>query len=126
MVKEELKTGEEIQIKRGRRPKNQIRKYEINKDQTKFFIDLTSEKEDLNLIFDLLVKANSKKLGREILFKDLALFAVTKLTEKDIEKIQESSLTEMEKVQRALDEHNAKSGTKLSLGEFLIKKLGIN
>ncbi len=112
--------------KRGRRPKNQIKEVSVNQEQTKFFIDLSNEKESLDLIFGLLKKCNEKDYGRIILFKDLCLYAVTKLTDKDIEKIQESSLGEMEKVQRALDEHNRKTGQILSLGEFLVKKLGIN
>ncbi len=48
-----------------------------------------------------------------------------KLTAKDLEKIQEGSLSEMERVQRFLDEHNQKNETKLTLGEFLVKKLNI-
>lgn len=117
---------EEVVKKRGRRPKNQIKEVSINQEQTKFFIDLSNEKDSLNLIFDLLKKCNEKNYGRIILFKDLCLYAVAKLTDKDLEKIQELSLGEMEKVQRALDEHNKKTGQTLSLGEFLVKKLGIN
>lgn len=120
------KIQEEVIKKRGRRPKNQIKEVSINQEQTKFFIDLSNEKESLDLIFGLLRKCNEKDYGGVILFKDLCLYAVTKLTDKDIEKIQESSLGEMEKVQRALDEHNKKTGQILTLGEFLVKKLGIN
>lgn len=112
--------------KRGRKPKNQKKEVSVNQDQTKFFIDLSNEKESLDLIFGLLRKCNEKDYGRAILFKDVCLYAVAKLTDKDIEKIQEMSLGEMEKVQRLLDEHNKKTGQNLSLGEFLIKKLGIN
>ncbi|MGE3609612.1 MAG: hypothetical protein AB7I27_08500 [Bacteriovoracaceae bacterium] len=112
--------------KRGRKPKNQKKEVSLNQDQTKFFIDLSNEKESLDLIFGLLRKCNEKDYGRVILFKDICLFAVAKLNDKDIEKIQEISLGEMEKVQRLLDEHNKKTGQNLSLGEFLIKKLGIN
>jgi len=32
----------------------------------------------------------------------------------------------MEKVERALEEHNKKNETSLTLGEFLVKKLSIN
>lgn len=112
--------------KRGRRPKNQIKEFSIKEEQTKFFIDLSNEKECLDLIFGLLRKCNEKLYGREIIFKDLCLFAVTKLSDKDIEKIQEGSLSEMERVTRALNEHNKKTGVNHSLGEFLVKKLGIN
>jgi len=113
--------------KKGRgRLKNQKKEFVIKEEQTKFFVDLSHEKESLNLIFDLLRKCNEKDFGKEILFKDLCLYAVSKLTDKDIEKIQEGSLSEMEKVERALYEHNKKSGTNLSMGEFLVKRLGIN
>ena len=112
--------------KRGRKVKNQTKEVVINKEQTKFFVDLSNEPESLSLIFDFLLSANEKNYGKPILFKDICLYAVGKLTAKDIEKIQEQSLTEMEKVGRALDEYNLKNKTKLTLGEFLIKKLNIN
>jgi len=112
--------------KRGRKPKNQKKEVSLNQEQTKFFVDLSNEKESLDLIFGLLRKCNEKDYGRIILFKDVCLYAVAKLTDKDIEKIQETSLGEMEKVQRLLDDHNKKTGQNLALGEFLIKKLGIN
>ena len=78
------------------------------------------------MIFDYLLKCNEKNYGRPILFKDICLYAISKLSDKDIDKIQEMSLSEMGKVQRALDEFNQKNGQKLELGEFLVKKLGIN
>lgn len=112
--------------KRGRKPKNQKKEFVINQEQTKFFVDLSSDKDGLSLIFGLLGKCNEKNYGKEIQFKDIVIYAVSKLNEKDIEKIQESSLSEMEKVQRVLDEHNKKTGASLTLGEFLVKRLGIN
>ena len=120
----------EIQIgiikKRGRKPKNQKKEVSLNQEQTKFFIDLSNDKDSLDLFFDLLRKSNEKDYGRAILFKDICLYAVSKLTDKDIDKIQELSLGEMEKVQRLLDDYNKKNGLSLALGEFLMKKLGIN
>ena len=116
----------EREQKRGRKPKNQVKELSIKEEQTKFFVDLSHDKDSLSLIFDLLRKCNEKDYGRTVLFKDLCLYAVSKLSDKDIEKIQEMSLGEMEKVQRLLDDHNKKTGLNLSLGEFLIKKLGIN
>ena len=112
--------------KRGRKIKNQKKEVSLNQEQSKFFVDLSHEKDALDLIFDLLRKCNEKDYGRVILFKDLCLYAVSKLSDKDIDKIQEGSLGEMEKVQRLLDDHNKKTGITLSLGEFLVKRLGIN
>jgi hypothetical protein len=122
-----LENNNEVIIKkRGRKPKNQTRGTVINKEQSKFFVDLSNEQESLSLIFDFLLKCNEKNYGRPILFKDICIYAVSKLTDKDVDKIQEVSLSEMEKVQRALDDYNKKNGQKLELGEFLVKKLGIN
>ncbi len=112
--------------KRGRKPKNEKTEYQINSEQTKFFVDLSKEKDSLEQIFNLLRKVNKKNYGREITFKDLAIFGIDKITEKDLDKIKDGSLSEMEKVEKALDEYNQKNGTKLSMGEFLVKKLSIN
>lgn len=112
--------------KRGRKPKNQKKEFIINQEQTKFFVDLSSDKDSLGLIFDLLEKCNQKNYGKEIQFKDVALYAISKVSDKDVERIQELSLSEMEKVERALDEFNKKNNLKLSMGEFLVKRLGIN
>jgi SMC interacting uncharacterized protein involved in chromosome segregation len=100
--------------------------YKVNRKQTKFFVDLSKEKQPLERVFDLLAKSNNKELGREIRFKELALFGIDKITDKDIDKLKDQSLSEMEKVKKALDEYNLKNKTSLSMGEFLVKKLSIN
>ncbi len=112
--------------KKERRAKNQKKEVVIKKEQSKFFVDVSEEKEIRDLIFSILEKANKKEHGREITFKDLCLLALPKITDKDIERLQESSLSEMEKVNRALNEFNQKNSTALTLGEFLVKRLGIN
>lgn len=117
--------GEEKK-KRGRRKKNEPVEQEINKDQNKYYVDVTKDSEGKELLLNLLAQANKKDFGREITFRDLVFAALPKLSPKDIEKIQESTLTEMEKVQRALNDYNKKNETNLSLGEFLVRKLGIN
>ncbi|MBI2519462.1 MAG: hypothetical protein HYV97_03570 [Bdellovibrio sp.] len=127
-------TGSGAGTKSGTRPgrkrqalaKNQQEDLGFKKEQTKFFVDVTHEKESLELILGLLGKANQKEHGRAITFKDLAIAGLAKLTDKDLERIQETTLTEMEKVNRALNEFNQKNSTSLSLGEFLVKRLGIN
>jgi hypothetical protein len=122
-----MEINEIVEIKkRGRKPKNHKKEFEINKEQTKFFVDMSNEKESLSMIFSFLLKCNEKNYGKPILFKDLCLYAVSKLTDKDIDKIQERSLSKMEKVHRTLDDYNKKHNLSLSLEEFLVKKLGIN
>ncbi|MBT3236871.1 MAG: hypothetical protein HN353_13030 [Bdellovibrionales bacterium] len=112
--------------RRGRRPKNNKEEYQLNREQTKFFIDLSNNQSELEMVFKLLTRANKKDLGREVSFKDLALFGIEGITNKDIEKLQERSLSKMEKVEQALKEYNRKNGLNLDLGDFLIKKLAIN
>ncbi|AUN97628.1 hypothetical protein C0V70_05765 [Bacteriovorax stolpii] len=123
----EVSSNEELKhIGKGRKKKENTREESHVEDhQYKFFVDLRHEKEVLEQILKMLKEANNKPYGKEITFRDLAVYAVPKLTTKDIEKIQEGSLNEMERVQRLLDEHNEKNKTSLSLGEFLVKKLNI-
>lgn len=124
IVKEKKEKG--TSGKRGRKKKNEKVVYELNKEQTKFFIDLSSDNKSQEKVFNLLEKCNQKDYGREIQFKDIVLYSIEKVSEKDIEKIQEVSLSEMEKVERLLNDYNKRSNNKLSLGEFLVKKLNIN
>lgn len=126
MGKEQASMEEEIIKNKGRKKKEMSEEINSNKEQNKFFIDVSKDSESKEMILNLLAQANSKSYGKEIILKDLVLMALPKLTVKDIEKIQENSLTGMEKVERALDEYNKKSETKLTLEEFLVKKLGIN
>ena len=110
----------------GNKKKEKNNEVGVKEDQQyKFFVDLRYEKEVLEVILKMLKDVNNKTYGREITFRDLAVYAVPKLNSKDLEKIQETSLSEMERVQRLLDEHNEKNKTSLSLGEFLVKKLNI-
>lgn len=125
-MNEEINVNELGKGKRGRKKttKNSEEKNELD-SQYKFFVDLRHDKDVLEQILKMLKTVNDKNYGREITFRDLAILAVPKLTAKDLEKIQECSLSEMERVQRLLDEHNQKNETKLTLGEFLVKKLNI-
>lgn len=111
--------------KRGRKSKKKEGEGRKEDEKNKFFVDLGGDQEVLQLIKKLLSDANNKLYGREIIFKDLVIHAIPKLNSKDIEKIQDQSLNEMERVKRLLDEHNEKNKTSLSLGEFLVKKLSI-
>ena len=115
----------EGQKKRGRRKKESPERDRMQKDQDKFFVDVSKDIDQRQLIQNFLNQANKKDYGREVILKDLVLISLPKLTPKDIERAQENSLSEMERVQRALDEYNKKAETKLSLGEFLVKKLGL-
>lgn len=125
-MSEEINVREEGVERRGRKKKDKKLEESNEVDsQYKFFVDLRHEKEVLEQILKMLKTANNKNYGKELTFKDLAVYAVPKLTVKDLEKIQEGSLSEMERVQRLLDEHNQKNEIKLSLGEFLVKKLNI-
>ena len=126
MMEEKKEIEENPKKKRGRRPKDAKFEYVLNKEQTKFFVDLSKDEKELKTVQEYLLKANNKKHGGEVLFKDIALFAMGKLTTKDIDKLQENSLSEMEKVQRSLDEYNTKNGVNLNLGEYLLKKLNLN
>ncbi|MCB9093503.1 MAG: hypothetical protein H6621_00420 [Halobacteriovoraceae bacterium] len=117
--------NEEPKSKRGRKKKSLGQGINEIKDQNKFFIDVSKDESQRELIQNILREANNKSYGREIILKDLVLIALPKITQKEILRLQETSLSEMERVSMALDEYNKKSETKLSLGEFLVKKLSL-
>ena len=127
-IKEEEKFEkmEGAKKKRGRKPKDYKDKYRLNKEQSKFFIDLSKDKDNLGMVFNLLESTNNKEFGREVSFKDIAIYGISKITPKDIEKIQENTLSEMEKVDRMRAEYNKKNGLNLDMGEFLVKKLSLS
>lgn len=112
--------------KRGRRKKNEEQKEIEIKDQNKFMVDVSKDLNYKEQIINLLKQANEKEYGREIQFKDIVFILLSKVNQKDIEKLQENSLTDKEKVQKAHIEFNRKNNTNLSYEEFLIKRLGIN
>lgn len=80
--------------------KKQIEKRKEKKNQTKFFVDLRTEEKELRRIFNLLKQANNKSYGKKIIFKDLALFAIEKISQKDLEKIKELSLSKWRKYKK--------------------------
>ena len=114
-----------IKKKAGRKPKNHKREYVLDKEQSKFFVDLSNEKDELDMIFSLLEKTNNKEFGREVTFKDLALFGLGKLTEKDLIKVQELTLSKREILERQVLEYNSKNGKDYSFEDYFIMKEGI-
>ena len=133
MFSKEVKSSESDEIKKGVTNKKKAKRsrikaveYKLNRDKTRFTVELGNEKKSLEVVFKLLEQTNKKDYGREIEFKDLAIWGINKLGQKDVEKIQEASMSEMEKVERLFHEHNDKNGGDMTLGEFLVKKLNIS
>lgn len=122
--------GEKEKKKAGRGKKKidkdeKVVSVDENGDQSKFFIDVSKDQETVELISKLLVEANNKTFGRKIVLKDLIIGSLPKLTSKDIERIQENSLTDMEVIEKLYHETNEKNKTDLSFAEFLRKKLNV-
>lgn len=95
-------------------------KEEYKDGQDKFFIDVTKDQEAKEMVGKLLAEANNKQFGRLIILKDLVLMALPKLTSKDLELIQNNTLTHLEKVKKQCFEYNQKNKTNLELGEYLV------
>jgi len=95
-------------------------KEEYKDGQDKFFIDVTKDQEAKEMVTKLLGEVNNKSFGRQIILKDLVLAALPKLTAKDIEQIQNSVLSNLEKVKKQCFEYNQKNKTDLDLGEYLV------
>ena len=102
---------------------------ENSEEQGKFFIDVSKNPEQKAVINNSLREANKKSFGRKVVLKDLVLAGLPKLTAKDIEKIQEGTITEderIEKIESVCREFNEKNGTNLTVGEFVLKKLNLD
>jgi 23S rRNA A1618 N6-methylase RlmF len=115
--KEEKRRG--IKRKAAKENKNED-KEEYKDGQDKFFIDVTKDQEAKEMVGKLLAEANNKQFGRTIILKDLVLMALPKLTSKDIEQIQNTTLTHLEKVKKQCFEYNHKNNTNFELGEYLV------
>lgn len=126
--KEEGERGKcKVIKKRGRRPKGEVReKVRSDRSKNKFVMDLSKDLVNQSKVHDLIDQLNDKDFGEELGFKDLSLYAIGKINLKDIEKLQELSLTHEQKLRRFWNESNEKNKTKLSFEEFLVKKLNIN
>lgn len=98
-------------------------KVKNGKRQEKFYVDLRKDRKSLELVYSLLKKTNEKDLGSEVTFTNLVVYALKKLTKKDIEGIQNESLASMDLVQKQLKIYNEKNKTSLDLGEFLVQQL---
>jgi hypothetical protein len=116
------KEGE--QTNKGKRRKK-IAKQAAIKSKKKFVVDYSNESEKREYVVNLLIKANDKKLGREVTFKDLVDVALQKLTASDLEKVQRLTFKEMDRVLLLLESYNEKHETNLKLGEFLVKQLKV-
>ena len=105
--------------KRGRKGKNEVREYELNKDQTRFVVDLKEDNKSLSKIQETLVSANKKSFGREVNFTDIVIYLTSKLSEKDVVKIQEETLSVKDKLMREHRRYEEKTGKKLEFWDYL-------
>ncbi|PIP93479.1 MAG: hypothetical protein COW00_14665 [Bdellovibrio sp. CG12_big_fil_rev_8_21_14_0_65_39_13] len=120
--------GERLNIKekeagKKKRGRKRIKEKVAIKDRKKFFIDYSNDQENHELIVKLLEEANQKKFGREIVFKDIVDIGISKVGGKELEKLKESCLSFLEKLERACHEFNEKHGTKFVPEEFAVKQL---
>lgn len=82
-----------------------------------------NDQESIELINSILDKCNNSDFGRKVTISDIALYAIRKLRDSDLDQIRESTLTMEEKALKSLAEHNQKHGTNLTLIELAIKQL---
>ena len=101
-------------------------KKEVNNNKLKFMIDLRKySKDHVELANKVLAKCNEKDFGRDILPTDIYLYALNKLNEGDIKKIQAEGLSGWDKIELQLREFNQKNQSSISMEEFLVKRLRI-
>jgi hypothetical protein len=118
--KEEKGVSGEVKKKKS---KNKIKEEVLIKGKRKFYVDYSGDENMHGLVVELINKANDKKFGRTVVFKDLIDISLKKLTTSDIERVQKATLEEMDKVLMQLEIYNDKHKTNLKLGEYLVRQL---
>ena len=103
-----------------------IRVEEKNRVQDRFFIDVSEDAKGLELIQSLLQEVNTKKYGRKLILKDLVLVALTKLKQKDLEALKESSVKGVELLRRQCDIYNEANSTNLGPYDYAYMMLEKN
>lgn len=116
----------ELVVKKKKRGRKRTKERPEIKDQKKYFVDYSNDPKNHEEVVKILTEVNKKDYGREVTFKDVVDFALNKVTPKDLDRIKENTLGEMDKVHMLLEKHNLKHGDNLSLGEFLVKQLKIS
>ena len=111
--------------KRGPKKNGELREIKLS-ESGRYYVDVSDNQEVQELLKKMLLDANNKTFGQKITLREVIILALSKITSKDIEKLQEASISKREKVQRALDDYNSKNEVKLKMEDFLLKRLGLN
>ena len=92
----------------------------------RIYFDLGKENEELKQKIGLLVeKANQKNKGDKVTLSTLIKFSLSLLKENHIEEIQKATLTDWDLINLEFEKYKEKSSEKISLSEYLIKRLKI-
>lgn len=95
-----------------------------NKGQKfKLAVDFKDDETLFQQFQEWLEKANQKKYGRKIEAVDVLRQMMQKMNDADLQQIQESTYSKMDKVYLAHEDYNAKHGMNFTLEEYLIKEL---
>ena len=105
--------------KRGRKKKGDKAKFELNMEQEKFYVDLSKSRKMLEKVQKILVEANDKEFGEEVTFRELAIAGIKKLTDKDIEKIRDNSISFKEKLEIEFNKYKESNEEDIDFWEFL-------
>ena len=100
----------------------------MNKLQNKERLTLNFRKNPVTTmekINNFLKLANHKKYGKKITLHEIISDCVENYGPKDIGRLQESSMSPMDRVKIRFDRDMEKSESKLSFEEYLAKKLGV-
>ncbi|OUS00314.1 hypothetical protein A9Q84_00240 [Halobacteriovorax marinus] len=113
----ELKSFEDHVETKGKRKRSALKTIKFS-----YKIGEEEQLEKLNIV---LKDLNSKKFGRELFIKDLLDWMVSNITTKDIEKVQNLSLSLKDKVEMRLQEMGDKKGEDIDIYDYIAKSLKI-
>lgn len=98
---------------------------DVGKTKSKLTLDFKDDEHGLQLLQSLLVKANDKKYGKTIEILELVKLGLSKITEEDLQGLQDKSMSKMDKIHLAHEKSNLENKTDLPFDEFLFRQLNI-
>ena len=120
-------TAEKTTVDQPAKPRRQRKKNPSNgwQNRQRLVIDRNRTPQTHATAIRLLAAANKKERGRAVTFDHLAALALSKVTAADVERLKNESLSDMDKVNLKLNDHNRRHKTQLTLGQFLVQELKI-
>ncbi len=113
---------ESVSKKKGRKGRGERRVCAMDESKGKFIVSFRGQPEVAKIINEALARANDKSFGRKVDFTDLVKIIFRKITDRDIQKLQEMSLNRTQKIELMVKKYNETHDLNLSVQDYVLHK----